>query len=232
MPCLSSISIETVSQAPCCSWKVTKTHPCNSPLSRLYDGGLEEVKLFAPVRIRRDGNTFTLQDKQSSVYINYEQESLTADEQAVSVDLEDFEQYLHEFFCCSGGGDDEDNPACGNFILAADEVNAACLDDTGTFQILVSNQSGGYIPAGTVFNLTWIGIGANPVFSVPVGDATIAVDGSTLQITQDWAASDAIQFEVSFDNIGCQSGNYAVVISPGVCFTMSPNPFVISYLYD
>ena len=234
MSCSATISITTVSQPPCCSWKVTKTHPCGSPLARLYEGGTEEIKLFAPVRIRRDGSNFTLQDKQSSAYINYEQEAaaLTVDEEAVNVALEDFEQYLHTFFCCPSTTNDDEDPACGNYILATDEVNAACSDDTGTFQIIITNQSGGYIPAGTVFNLNWIGIGANPVYSVPFGDATIAVDGSTLQITEDWANTDAIQFQVSFDNVGCASGNYAVVISPSVCFTMSPSPFIISYQYN
>lgn len=233
MSCSTNINIAAVSQAPCCSWKVTRTYDCNSPLYRLYPDGVQEVKLFAPVRIHRFEDTFMLQDKQSSFYVNYQQENIAIEGQALdteAVGLEDFEQYLHELLCCASS-DDED-AACGNFVLMAEEVNVACSNDVATFQIIITHQSGGYIPAGTVFNLAWVGIGSNPAFSTTGSGATIATDGTTLQITEDWLENNAIQFNVSFDNVGCAPGIYTVVISPTACYTMTPNPFVISYNYS
>ena len=236
MSCLTTITIRTISTAPCCSWKISRQYPCNNPLARLYTDGLQEEKLFARVRIRRESTTaFSLTDAQTSVYINYEQEDISIDGTPLDkevVGLEDFEQYLHNLFCCAT--EEEEEIACGAYILAEEESNASCADDVGTFQVIIVNNSSGSIPAGTVFNLNWTGLGSNPVFSM--GGATgltaaVSINGTTLTVIDNWAVSAAVQINVDFDNVGCEAGSYSVSITPSACFTLSPDPLVISAIY-
>lgn len=230
--CSANIEIKTVSNCPCCSWLIRKTYPCENPVARLYPEGVNEVKLFSPIFIRRDGDNFMLQDGQTSTYIQYGQESISVDGTAITTPIEDFEKYLHNFFCCDCGGghpDPEDvNTCCGDITLGISSASASCMNGVAIFQISIVNLSGGAVPAGTVLNLTWLNLPANPVFSVSSGSAIIAPSGNTLTLTASLPNNGTLQFEAGFSNPGCLPATYTLIISPSPCNTLQPNPFVIS----
>lgn len=233
MTCSQKISITKVSESPCCSWRIIRQHDCKDATARLFPDGEEEVKLFSPVYIRKDGLTYTLADKQTAFYFYYA-DVITID--GVQLDKDavpeaSFEGYLHNLFCCSCG--EEEEIACGNFILTATGSSATCNAGRVTFTVSIANISSGAIPAGTVFNLAFNGIGDNAVYSVVSGPASIAPNpnGSSIQITADWAVNGIITIQVVSDNEGCEDGLYSVSISPIACVTMSPNPLVITASY-
>ena len=231
MTCSKKVSITKTSEAPCCSWRITRQHGCEDVLARLYPDGQEEVKLFAPVMVRKEGSLYTISDKQTAFYFYYADDisidGLALDKEAVPEST--FESYLHNLLCCGSGSEEE--ITCGNFILTAVNSSATCNAGRATFTVSIANISSGAIPAGTVFNLAFSGIGSNAVYSVTNGNADIDEGGNTMQITGDWSVNGIISFQVVSDNEGCEAGLYSVSISPIACVTMSPNPLVITASY-
>lgn len=107
MSCASTINIVAFTQFPCCSWKLYKQHDCDNPISRHYKDGILEAKIYSPVQVYKDAESFTVSDGKTSFYINYNDDVIQVegeelDREAVTVD--DFEAYLQGLFCCTEGG--------------------------------------------------------------------------------------------------------------------------------
>ncbi len=226
MPIPSTINIVRFTEHPCCSWKLTKQHACDNPITRHYKDGILEAKLYAPVQVYRDGESFTVTDGNTYFYINYNDdviqiEGVEIDRDVVTVD--GFEAYLQGLFCCT-----EAEVVLPAYTIVAGEMGVSCTDDVTTVNFEIVNTSGIPIPAGTFFLLEWTGLPEGSVFQADSDFAIIAIDGITLELTEVIEPDGSITFGVSFDNEGCVEGQYSVSITPNDDYTLTPNQLVLS----
>lgn len=229
MSIASTINIVQFTQHPCCSWKLTKQHSCDNPITRHYKEGIMEVKLYDNVKVYRDGTSFTVTDGKSSFYIDYGHDNILIEGDGLDGDvvtIDDFEAYLQGIFCCTEAIPVENLPV---YSLDGEENGFGCADDITNFSIIIVNTSEVAIPAGTIVLLEWSELGDNPVFSTEEEKAAIAIDGSFLALTADLDPEATLIFGVEFDNPECATeAVYTVTITAGEGYELSPDPFIIS----